>query len=687
MGRANEALVFTDDFLRERPHFVELQSTRMKLAVFADRYEIALKAAALLPDPADRPVHEVIIRYEMGDYRGAVSVVDRLMQVPFKDDGLVAEALLVAAHCAHKSFNKSVSDRCLARLQESPDKDALNAVYRFVIAANGGKESYEKGLADLRKAYERSPESGQIQDHLVTSLRPTRAEDAALVVQIADQIRRRRSLFKREVMHVAQSLVTLDRTGEAIVELESARARIPGDIDLAALQALVHERVGDASRAMALLNTVLASDLTIPEFARSTYINLAARSGHAELAIGQFESLLSREANDAAKRDILRGIYSLELYRGAHSERLTWLAFSYGALADRNDEFSESLFLQMVLMAGLNSKTPLSDVEKSEFDTRARVFLEKYPDSKYFSTVELPEGMSAGALSEILRKKRGYTHEQVAELERLRILMERGEVVFPYAWRPRNVLSNVANVPHLWEFTKRTTFVAKSYTLYMNKEIRAGVDLRSGSRIPLIDIPTLLLLTELDLWDLTLKLFGTIAISKMTLLTIQTDASPLGFSTDTLLRLREAIANDIEKIVQPGKVDEDWNRLRDSGAADFLDILKEGKYVFYSDDYFLRVIVLGEAAAVNAVTVPDLIESLERGGDLSKLDAARRYARLVAWNVGNAPIYYKHLWAAVPPAVDDAADVDGVIFRRNGATGFSAYRSQAVFGIKEPVPG
>jgi len=28
-----------------------------------------------------------------------------------------------------------------------------------------------------------------------------------------------------------------------------------------------------------------------------------------------------------------------------------------------------------------------------------------------------------------------------------------------------------------------------------------------------------------------------------------------------------------------------------------------------------------------------------------------------------------------------------VIFRRNGATGFSAYRSQAVFGIKEPLPG
>jgi len=27
-----------------------------------------------------------------------------------------------------------------------------------------------------------------------------------------------------------------------------------------------------------------------------------------------------------------------------------------------------------------------------------------------------------------------------------------------------------------------------------------------------------------------------------------------------------------------------------------------------------------------------------------------------------------------------------VIFRRNGATGFSAYRSQSVFGIKEPVP-
>lgn len=31
--------------------------------------------------------------------------------------------------------------------------------------------------------------------------------------------------------------------------------------------------------------------------------------------------------------------------------------------------------------------------------------------------------------------------------------------------------------------------------------------------------------------------------------------------------------------------------------------------------------------------------------------------------------------------------IEDVICRRNGATGFSAYRSQAVFGIKEPLPG
>jgi hypothetical protein len=43
--------------------------------------------------------------------------------------------------------------------------------------------------------------------------------------------------------------------------------------------------------------------------------------------------------------------------------------------------------------------------------------------------------------------------------------------------------------------------------------------------------------------------------------------------------------------------------------------------------------------------------------------------------------------ATAGEAVVAVIAVLGVIFRRNGATGFSAYRSQAVFGIKEPVPG
>jgi hypothetical protein len=144
----------------------------------------------------------------------------------------------------------------------------------------------------------------------------------------------------------------------------------------------------------------------------------------------------------------------------------------------------------------------------------------------------------------------------------------------------------------------------------------------------------------------------------MTLLRIQTDASPLGFTTDTLLRLRNAIASDIEKIEQPGKVTDRWENYRDGGLEEYKEILGDTRFALFSDDHLARIVVLGDDKAADGITTPDVIESVERAGWLSRREVAERYARLVSWNVGGAPIYYRHLLAAIPASVDDVSTVN-----------------------------
>jgi tetratricopeptide (TPR) repeat protein len=665
-GRANEGLLLLDDFLRERPHFNEFQLTRVKLAIFAEKYAIALQAVSALPDPSARAVHEVLVHYERGDYHGAVEAIDALLQIPVESEWPVADALVVAALCAQRTFNKQARDACLDRLRTIEGSQERLLLFEFAIAASAGGTALEEGLARLCEAYARSPDSIALQDHLFTALRATKADDAALVLRIADQVQSRRLLVKREVIQLAQSLSALGRRTQALSTLGAARERLPDDLDLASLQALLFEKDGNAKLALEVLTSILKSHTGIPVSARSTYINLASRSGLTEQAIRQFEALLARESDRKEQRELLRGIFSLELHRGAESQRLTSLAFDYGELVDRDEEFDEAMFLQMVVTAGMRASKPLTDVEHAAFGARTKTFLEKFPDSKYFSVVEFPSDGGPEVIQDVIRKKLKYTDEQITEFERVHNQLARGELVAPYAWRPRHLLRNVASVPHLWELTKRSSIAtSKAYTLLLAPKVRDGIDRRQLGKVPLVDLPTLLLLTDLDLWDVTLKLFDVIAISKLTLMRIQAEAGPLGFPTDTLLRLRQAIAADIDRIWQPGSLNDDWLQVRDGGLEDFKAILADPRYAFFSDDFLSRVLVQGELAAAEAIITPDIIESAERAGWLSIAESARRYAKLVTWNVAGAPIYYKHLIAAIPKAIEGARTVDervGLLF-------------------------
>jgi hypothetical protein len=113
-----------------------------------------------------------------------------------------------------------------------------------------------------------------------------------------------------------------------------------------------------------------------------------------------------------------------------------------------------------------------------------------------------------------------------ADLQALRQRLSRGQIAVPVAWRPRSLVPAARTIPQLWELTKCIGRGNPLLTFDMDQQTRALRDLRRETRIPLIDLLSLLVITDLKLWPALLRIFERVAISKETLLCIQHDDGP-----------------------------------------------------------------------------------------------------------------------------------------------------------------
>lgn len=658
VGRAAEALVLLDDFLVAHPHLLELQAARMKVAVLAERYDIAADAASRLPTASARAVNEVLVHYEMQDYDGVCKRIPVLLRVSDPAEEFFRDALAIAAHAARSTFNFKLADECLRHLTSFPDSGPTIAVYEFVVAASSGdKRETEAAVERLKVAYEKWPASKSIQDQLFQALRSGNANSALLATKVAERIGERRQLFGHEVTHLAMRLRELGRLDDAVLLLEKSRIRIPTDPEIPALLALVLERKGEAGRALAVLETLLAEHRDAPEMARSILINIASRNGLIDAAAAQFQALLASRPSKDDRREIYRALFSLEMHRKADADRAVALAYQYGSLVDQTDEFQEGLFLQMVTMCGTLPGCSFTPAQQSESHQRCEAFLSAFPNSKYFSALNLPVDMESQDFLRALREKAGLTDEYLKGIQKLANGLERGTLPIPYALRPRRVLINVGSVPHLWEITKRTKLPAAAYHLLMHKQRQDPRDMRSLRGLPFIDLTTLLLASDLGILDLLFEIYGRIAVSKSTLLRIQQEAGYLGLQTESLLKLRAALTARMDRIVQPGSMEDEDAHGKPNDVEDFRRLAAKSDFVAYTDDVCLRILTLGDDNFVEGLTTPDVIESAERAQLLTVQEAARHYATLAGWNIGHVSIQYRHFLAAIPSSVHDLSNV------------------------------
>ncbi|MBW4053607.1 MAG: hypothetical protein HIU85_19525, partial [Proteobacteria bacterium] len=375
-------------------------------------------------------------------------------------------------------------------------------------------------------------------------------------------------------------------------------------------------------------------------------------------AVAQLQAILSKADNREKKKQVLLSLISVELFRDPRSPRVQPLVRQLASVVDQSSEDEEGLYLQTVLISGITNQAAPSDQEKIEIQRRIAAYTERFPGSRYFGAIPLPEGGGLQALEQALKKRFGRALEDSEGLKQLRQQLSRGLAVVPYAWRPRQLVANARTVPQLWELTKRVGRGNLLLTFDIDYQYRPIRDLRRESHIPLIDLLSLLVITDLGLWPVLLHLFETIAISKATLLRIQNDDGLLSAPSQTLVRLREKIRLNFARIEQPGGLDEALLETRDGGLEEAKVLVATGRYSFYSDDVVSRVYVIGEAEAERGLNTGQLIRNGELSGELTAADVGRMVSQLTRWNVGGVPYEDRHLLHCIPNAAITARTLD-----------------------------
>ena len=678
-GRADEALLLVDAFSRARPSDDALQLCRMKLAVFAGQFDVALESAQAIKPSATRVVNTTLIHYQAGAHQRCVAMVPELVALPLDCDPLLPEALAVAAHSAHRLFNLSAHDRCIKRLNEG-GFDAQVHVVLAVSASDAGASGRAQAKRQLIEAHGNAPDSPILQDHVVSALDASDATQARELIAVLDKIAQRRQLSPSEYVSLSKALGVLQRPGEAIDALERARVQYPNDDALKASQALLCERYGQTALARRLLAELFGS-AKHSEFARSLYINIASRSGLLEEASAQFQALLAEAESPKEKKAALRGLASVEFYRPTPSPNLTVYIREFGKLADRHVEEEEGLFLMMTILAALRLDVEPSESEAAGVRDRINAYITAFPHSNYFGAIPIPQNPSADELKKALEARLGPRFQKDEELETVRRRAQRGLVVIPFVWRPQFVVPIASTIAQLWELAKKSPKQNPLLSFDMDQTQRALRDLRSIQAIPLVDLLSLLVITDLGLWPTLFRFFNRIAISKQTMLQIQGDDGVMSSPSESLQALRTAIRENLDHIDQPGEIDESGRDYQDGGLNETKTLLATGRYILYCDDVAARIYVLGQNEEWQSLHTGHLLRAAEKAHYLGTKAVAHKLAQLVRWHVGFVTVEDRHLIACMP--ADELGKIPSLSGKINALFGATDYQA-LISGVWDP---
>jgi hypothetical protein len=174
-------------------------------------------------------------------------------------------------------------------------------------------------------------------------------------------------------------------------------------------------------------------------------------------------------------------------------------------------------------------------------------------------------------------------------------------------------------------------------------------------QIPLLDLVSLLVISDLNLFESLFKVFPKIAIGKATLIKLQSLLAPMSGSPyrKKLEPIQQVLKDQFRNIEQPEAeapteesfIENHWDSL------EIIEIAKNERYLIYSDDILFRIY-----SQQPGICTLDLLHALDEMGELTARDVATRIAQLCSWRVIVA-VSQRYQLAVLPETLDNAENV------------------------------
>jgi tetratricopeptide (TPR) repeat protein len=659
LGKQEETLPLIVAAAKTRPHFETLQGAAETVAAQCAEFEIALEINDRTPDSDTKWLRRTAYLHELHRHKACVDLFEKHVGHVDRRHQLFGIVLPMGILSARKIAKTDLARQWTAIMESDSKLAPQKAVGNYLAAVDANKLAKADALRALQEQYQALDRPKPIAFLLFMELDPADEAQAPICVEVARDIRATTILPRGGAVHLAMCFVTTKRWQELRDLCQEAGNQFEGTTRLMAFEGLALDRLGRTDEARKILERMINGGVS-DSVALNTYVNILVRGGFVDEAITTAERIFELATSDAQKMECIRLLFNLEQTSNPASPRLVELAEHMGQLADPAVEEQEVVYL-MMMITGTSSGGATPTREQIEpFQIRLNAFSMNFPHSKILMKAQVSNDATAEELLQAIHEIAGLDDESRAFHAKLENQLQAGTMPIHYAWRPKRVLRNVHDVVHLWEVTKRSGADDRKHHLIMmvmGWSPRPAASTRA--LIPLLDLTSLLVISDLGLFDHLFSYFQKIAISKGTLLKLSKLTHPFSGSPwltqckDLQDRLKERYAQILQPSAEPS--DDDDRRL---GAAseEIKRLCKTGTFTLYSDDAIFRLYCGGDDPSAQGICTGDLLSGLEQIGAMTALEVAQKLATLCSWHVGIV-IDFKHQMAIIP---DEARKIGSV---------------------------
>ena len=686
LGRAEETIDAAKEAAAARPTLPTMQWALETLAIHLEDYDAALLANQRRPESVERTFRRIGILHQAKKYRLCLEEVEGACDSLPQDHDLYPVSLALGVLSGDALFLTPRADALATRLRSKPEWASHVAILEYFRATAHNVLARDEALKQLVVDYEEQGKPRAIAVQLLHLLDATKPDEAASCVSISTRIREFQQLSIDEEFRLAQAYATLMKWDDLLHTANRALERFAHVGRFSAIKAFALDKLGETAQALVEVRKLL--DVSISDWlAVGTYVNIVTRCGFTDEALELAERLVTDETRGTRRVDCLRFLFMLLQAKDPGSQRAVDVAWEIGRHVDQNDEEDEGTFLGTFLTATLRGNGVSSPERVVEFQTRMNAFTERWPESRILRRGSLPEDPTPQDVQRMLKDVLGDFEERMAWQAKASRELGRGELPILFAWRPRAVLMNIGDVGELWEIGKRSKKDALQYHLSMVVGDWTPYSRReTQSAVPLLDLPALFVLSDLELFDVLFTVFPTIAVSQAMLLEIQRSASPITGSLvgQRYAKLVEELKRRFERIQQPvNPTPGDESRPMGTQLTDDVRTLAQsGRYLTYSDDALMRIYAAGPDQSARGICTLDLLAIFDEIGLMTPQQVSEKIGLLCSWNVAVA-ITPRYLLASLPASVGVAKNVDNAIDAIRGSDTCTAI-FEGIWNIRKP---